>query len=65
MLVSAEVYARNYAATFGREECTACEGRGTWSEMRCARLHRGASCPECVEVEAECEECEGTGFVEV
>ena len=64
MLVSAEEYARNYARTFERKECGACEGRGTWVEMRCARLHRTSWCPECVEEEVSCEECGGTGKIE-
>ena len=64
MLVSAEEYARNFARTFEREICLECDGLGTWLEMRCAKLHAGAACPECAEVEVACEECGGDGMVE-
>ena len=64
MLISAEEYAKNFVATFTPEICPACEGVGEWSEMQCNRLHRGASCPECVSVEVVCEECEGSGTID-
>ena len=64
MLISAEEYARNFSRTFAPEICVECEGFGEWREMRCSRLHRGASCPECAEVEVVCEACGGSGTVD-
>ena len=63
MLISAEVYARNFARTFART-CDECDGRGAWYEIRCAKMHGGATCPECVGVDVRCAECAGTGTIE-
>ena len=61
MLIDTETYARNFSRTFEPEVCQECEGRGIWVETHCARLHRGAACPDCAEVEVTCEECDGRG----